>query len=338
MSGAALVRSAWTVSNELRPLGPDDAALAALPLSHMFGQSALLNACVAVGARIVLMHRFEAERAAQLVQSEKLTYLALVPTMLHDLLAAIERHRVDVTSVKYCAVGGAPISAALLDTASAVLGPAVLTGYGLTEAAGVAMTHRVGESVSPGSIGRLIPGLDCQIVDEHGRPVEAGETGELRLRGATLADGYFRAPEETARAFRDGWLRTGDLVARRPDGSFTLVGRRKELIIRGGFKVVPHEVEDVLLGFEGVEQACVVGLPEPRLGEVVGAAVVARDGATLDVEALRGFCRKRLAGFKCPVYVAVLGSLPRNHTGKVHRMAVRDQLIEARRSAGTVAS
>jgi long-chain acyl-CoA synthetase len=196
-----------------------------------------------------------------------------------------------------------------------------MEGYGLSEAAPVTHSNPREGVRRPGSVGLPLPDVDCRIVDlETGtREVAPGETGELCVRGPNLMDGYWQKPEETALVLRDGWLYTGDIVRMDEDGYFSVVDRKKEMIVVSGFKVYPREVDEILYGHPAVLEAAAVGVPHPSKGEVVKAFVVLTPGATATAQEILAHCRTQLAPFKVPVDVAFRDELPKTLIGKVLR-------------------
>jgi long-chain acyl-CoA synthetase len=291
-------------------VGPEDVVLGAAPLAHVFGMSAALNMTLAAGASVALMERFEPAPALELVERERVSVFLGVPTMCLGLLAA-PRAGGDMPRIRVAHCGGAPLPAATLAEFADRFECTVLEGYGLTETAGTVTTHRAGRPVKPGTVGEPIPGLELRLDGD----------GEVLVRGAGVMRGYWRNASETAAALSaDGWLATGDIGSVDEDGYLTLVDRKKDVILRGGYSVYPREVEEALHEHPAVAQAAVVGVPHPELGEEVAALVVAR--APVGADDLRGFARERLAGYKYPRLVVLVDELPVGPTGKVLRRAI----------------
>ncbi|MDF2666577.1 MAG: acyl-CoA synthetase (AMP-forming)/AMP-acid ligase [Microbacterium sp.] len=219
---------------------------------------------------------------------------------------------------------------ATVDRWEAATGGLLVEGYGMTESSPVALGNPIGPSRRPGTVGVPFPSTEIRVVDpaDPENDVALGETGELLLRGPQVFQGYWNRPADTAETLLDGgWLRTGDIASVSPDGFVTIVDRLKEIIITGGFNVSPSEVEDVLVGHPDIEAAAVVALPKPRGGEDVAAAIVVRDGVDLSADAVRDFCKTRLAAYKVPRRVIVVDDLPRSLIGKVLRREVRERLM-----------
>jgi malonyl-CoA/methylmalonyl-CoA synthetase len=294
-----------------------DRYLAVLPLFHVHGLANGLVTWLAAGLRMRLVERFEASRAAEWFTAFKPTLFYGVPTVYVRLLElpvevsqAIGRH------VRLFVSGSAPLQASTFEAFRSRFGHAILERYGMSETLMNTANPYAGER-RPGTVGLPLPGVETRIVDGNGADVAAGEAGELLLRGPNVFQGYWRQPEPTAAAFVDGWFRTGDLVERSPDGYYTLCGRRTDLIISGGFNVYPREIEELLVECCGVREAAVVGVADPRRGEVPVAYVVADQ--TIDDAAIEAVCRRSLASFKVPRGFIQVPALPRNAMGKVQK-------------------
>ena len=214
--------------------------------------------------------------------------------------------------------GSAPLPAAVFEAFQARFGHAILERYGMTETLMTLSNPYEGER-RPGTVGRPLPGVSIQVLDEAGRGVPAGETGELHVRSATVCAGYWRRPDANAAAFSGSYFRTGDLASVSGDGYVTLRGRRSDLIISGGFNIYPREIEEVLLEHPSVAEAAVVGVPDQVRGEVPVAYVVLRRAVAFDAEVLRAHCREKLASFKTPRAVMAVEHLPRTALGKIQK-------------------
>ncbi len=297
-------------------MGPEDVLLGTLPLFHSFGQTCTLNASLAVGARLALLTRFEAGAAVDLVDREGVTILMGVPTMLAGIAAVAADHG-PFPGLRIAASGGAPLPGEQAENFERVTGIPVLDTWGLSETSPAATLNRPGEARA-GSVGRPIEGVEVQAVDDDAEGLPAGETGQLAIRGHNVMKGYWRRPDATAEAITpEGWFLTGDLGRVDEDGYVYVVGRLKDMIIRGGLNIYPREVEEVLHRHPAVSEAAVVGVPDERLGEEVGAAVVLAPGASAEPEELREWLRQRVAPFKYPRQVWLLDELPKGPTGKI---------------------
>ena len=220
--------------------------------------------------------------------------------------------------------GAAALPADVLARTRDVLGLDVWEGYGLTEAAPTVTSTAMGERPVPGSVGRPLPGIELDLVDEEGRSVPTGELGEVTVRGPNVFAGYWRRPGDTAAVLRDGWLATGDVGYLDHHGDLHLVERKRDLVIVSGFNVFPSEVENALRTHPRVADAAVIGVPHPTTGEAVMAYVVAADGAELSPDEVLAHARTRLARYKLPESVTVVEALPLLPTGKVKRRVLRD--------------
>ena len=296
-------------------LSEQDVAMGCLPLFHAFGQSNGLNASIAVGACLTLVPRFEAAAALGLVERDRVTVFAGVPTMYVTMLNA-GAGVADTSSLRLCISGGASLPVEVLRGVEETFGAPILEGYGLSETSPTATFNRPGRSRA-GSIGVPIDGVELRLVGRDGREVDPGEVGEIAIRGHNVMKGYWNRPDATADAVIDGWFRSGDLATRDEDGFYFVVDRKKDLIIRGGFNIYPREIEEILYAHPAVLEAAVVGVPHPTLGEEVAAAVTLRPAHVVTAEELREYVKARVAAYKYPRHVRVVDSLPKGPTGKI---------------------
>ncbi|MFF1923138.1 FadD3 family acyl-CoA ligase [Streptomyces sp. NPDC058221] len=304
----------------------DDRYLIINPLFHCFGYKAGVLACLLRGAAMILHPVFDVQRVLHTVEAERITVLPGPPTIYTELLDAPGRDRFDLTSLRLAVTGSAVVPVALVRRMRAELFPEVLTAYGLTESCGTVSacsTADDDETVALTS-GRPIDGVEVRVGGPGGASLPTGQDGEILVRGYNVMLGYMDDPAANSEAVdADGWLATGDVGHLDAHGNLVITGRLKDMFVVGGFNVYPAEVEQVLAGHEAVAESVVVGIPDARLGEVGRAYVTPRPGADPDPEALIGHCRERLANFKVPRQVVVLGTLPRNATGKVDKSALR---------------
>ena len=311
----------------------DDVLLLTLPLFHTHGLVVGLTCALAAGAAVELRPRFDAAAVLAELEAGAATLFFGVPTMYLRLVAEIRARaaaggaaRADLSPVRLCCAGSAPLAPETFDAFRELAGHEVLERYGMTEA-GMLLSNLYAGARRAGSVGFPLPGVAVRVVDPAGRDVAPGEQGELLVAGSNVFSGYWNAPEKTAESFLPDaagrrWFRTGDLARQDPaTGAFSLLGRRHELIVSGGFNVYPREIEEVLAGHPGVREAAVVGRPHPEWGEVPVAFVApAGDGRDdLDEGALQAWCRERLAGFKVPQAFHRVEALPRNALGKVQK-------------------
>ncbi|CAB4877893.1 unannotated protein [freshwater metagenome] len=314
--------NAWNVMNSAlgSPRTSTDVELFTLP-AYGIG---LLHFAIPVllgGAMLVLDDEFDAARTWRLLAEERATRAFLAPTMMSSMLEVPGHEDLDLSALEviYTAY---EFSARLRERALGRFGDIFVSMYGLTEAQ--LTCAAVGDLTrKPGSVGTAMGAARMRVVAEDGTPLPAGEVGEIALHGPSVMSGYHRRPEDTAAALRDGWLHTGDLGFIDADGDLHYAGRSKEMIKTGGFSVDPREVEQVLLGIPGIEQAAVLGIADEHWGEMV-IAIVAPTGA-VDAAAITSACRERLAGFKVPKRIHELDVLPVNATGKVERGRLRER-------------
>ncbi|MFD8818360.1 long-chain fatty acid--CoA ligase [Streptomyces sp. NPDC059627] len=316
LTHANLARNCDMAAGELFRLTPDDVIFGGLPLFHAFGQTCTLNAAVASGACLTLLPRFDAEQALAILDAHRVTVFAGVPTVYSRLVRQPGRERHDVSRLRVCLAGGAELPVQVLYDFQAAFDCVVLEGYGLSETSPVVSVNTLRAGPRPGSVGTPIPGVRVRVV-EHGTEVPRGETGEIAVHGHNVMKRYWQRPEETAATIRDGWLYTGDLGRVDRDGYLWIVGRKKDVIIRGGYNVYPREVEDVLYEHPAVADAAVVGLPDPDLGEEIGAAVVLVPGARTTAGELRAYVKGQVAAYKYPRKVWIADALPKGPTGKI---------------------
>lgn len=301
---------------------------AVLPMFHAFGMTLYLTFGILKRARIVLFPSFDADMVLDAARRTPPTVYCAVPPIYEKTARRAMERGISLRSARFCISGAMNLTDDIVALWESVAGGLLVEGYGLTECAPVALGNPFHPSRRTGTIGIPFPSTRMRVVDpdDPSREVEPGQRGELLLAGPQVFQGYWNAPEETeAVLLPDGWLRTGDLVTVDPDGFTTIVDRVKELIITGGFNVSPTEVEAVLRSHEDIDDAAVVGLPLAGGGERVVAEVVARPGAAVDGEAVRAYCRERLAAYKVPREVVVVEEIPKSMLGKVLRKQVRDR-------------
>ena len=321
---------------EMLQLGDEgEVIFGGLPLFHSFGQTSCMNASVSGGGCLTLLQRFDAGKALEILERDRVTVFEGVPTMYSALLHHPERDRFDLSAVRICTSGGAALPVEVLRQFEEAFGCAVLEGYGLTETSPVASFNQLGRPRKPGSIGTPIADVEMKVVDEAGNEVPAGEVGEIVIRGYNVMKGYWNRPDATAEAIdSEGWFKTGDMARIDEDGYFFIVDRKKDLVIRGGYNVYPREVEDVLYEHPAVREAAVIGVPHDDLGEEVGAAVSLKPGAATTVDEIRDYVKERVAAYKYPRRVWIVDELPKGPTGKILKRAISipEALVNARRA------
>lgn len=307
-----------------------DTLIHALPIYHVHGLFVALHCVLLSGARAHFLPRFDADAVLDLLARS--TVLMGVPTFYTRLLAHPGLDHRGCRAMRLFISGSAPLRAEDFDAFRERTGYAILERYGMTEA-GMITSNPLDGTRRAGTVGRPLPGVETRVVDpDRGLPVDDGAVGVLHIRGPNVFAGYWRQPDKTRAEHDDaGFFITGDLVTRAADGTITIVGRAKDLVISGGLNVYPKEVEQALDALAGVGESAVVGLPHPDLGEAVVAAVVPAPGQGLDPDALRQALRANLAAFKVPKHIAVVDTLPRNAMGKVQKNRLREKLGEGLR-------
>ncbi|MBC7302154.1 MAG: long-chain fatty acid--CoA ligase [Nocardia sp.] len=318
-----MATNAATTVDTLVRTTPDDVVLGCLPLFHVFGLTCGLNAAVKSGALLTLIPRFDAETALRVLVRDKVTVLEGVPTMYSALLNSPDADSVDLSSLRCCIVGGAPMPVEVLKSFEEKFGCEVYEGYGLSETAPIACFNQPGTVRKAGTIGIPVRGCVLRLVDDHDNELfDPDEPGEIQIRGENVMKGYWGRPTATEEAIVDGWFRTGDIATRDRDGYYRIVDRKKDIIIRGGYNVYPREVEEVLYEHPAVAEAAVVGIADAYLGEEIGAAVALKRGAHADPAEIIDFVRQRLADYKYPRRIWFVPSLPKGPTGKILRRSV----------------
>jgi long-chain acyl-CoA synthetase len=325
--GAELTQSnlwtnARTSARTLMEITPDDVVMGCLPLFHVFGLTCGLNASVLSGACLTLLPRFDGAKALAMIGRDRVTVFEGVPTMYSGMLHTPDREQYDVSSLRSCVSGGSAMPVEVLRSFEEAFDCIILEGYGLSETSPVASFNHPHAERKPGSIGVPVAGMEMRLVDDEGGDVADDEVGEIAIRGEGLMKGYWGRPEATAESIPDGWFRTGDLARRDADGYYSIVDRKKELIIRGGYNVYPREVEEALYEHPAVAEVAVIGIRHPDLGEEVGAAVSLQPGQDVGVDELRDFVKQRVAAYKYPRHLWVLDELPKGPTGKILRRSV----------------
>jgi long-chain acyl-CoA synthetase len=320
--GAVLSHAALRAANEswagpVMRLTPHDVVLAVLPLAHSFGLNGALLAPLLTGAAVALVERFSPDETLRAIARHRVTVFPAVATMFQRMLDLPGLSAETCSTLRLAVSGAAPCPWELSEAWRQRTGVRIVRGFGMTELFRP-ISYTVDDPADlPDAVGRPVPGVEVRVVDEEGRALGAGEAGELWIRTPAAMEGYLRAEEETRAVLIDGWFRTGDLAQVSPEGFVSVVGRRKDLILRGGYSVVPGEVEAVLLAHPAVAEAAVVGTPHAELGEEVAAFVTLRPGTGAVADELVTFCRERLAAFKYPRRVSIVAELPKSATGKI---------------------
>jgi long-chain acyl-CoA synthetase len=302
-----------------------DIVITVLPLFHVFALSSILNLCVRFGCTMSLIPRFDPVAVLTAIQRDRATVFDGVPSMFISLLSQPDLDAYDLSSLRVAISGGASIPGPVLDEFERRFGVLILEGYGLTETASTTTFNCSVDDRRIYSVGKPIWGTQTQVWDDKNNPLPAGQdhVGEVVTRGLHVMKGYLHNPKATADVFTGDWFHTGDLGYFDDDGYLFIVGRIKELIIRGGYNVYPPEIEDVIHDHPAVAEAAVVGVADDRLGEEVKAVITLRPGATLTGPELIAYCKERMAAYKYPRIVEIRAELPKNAMGKI----LKDQLV-----------
>ncbi|MGW5861657.1 long-chain-fatty-acid--CoA ligase [Streptomyces sp. NPDC055239] len=323
-----LVMNASVCAQDLFALTPDDVVLGCLPLFHSFGQSCAMNAALRAGSALVLCARFTGPGALDLMAAEGVSVFMGVPTMYHALTETVEHGGRRPGGLRMAVSGGAALPTALLERFETAFGTVVLEGYGLTETSPAALFNQLATGRRPGTVGHPIWGVEAAVADPEADDrivfLAPGDVGEVVLRGHNIFAGYLDDPAATAAAVVDGWFRTGDLGVHDTDGYLSIVDRKKDLIIRGGFNVYPREVEETLARHPSVAQVSVLGLPDEARGEEICAAVVLRPGATDAPDDIVAWAREHLGRHKYPRVVRLLRELPLGPSGKILKRELKE--------------
>ena len=322
------------------PAPPDvqKAVLLPVPFFHVTGCHSIMIPALANGAKIVLMYKWNAEAALELIERERINGMSGVPSMTWQLLESPDFERRDVSSLEGLSYGGAAASPELTRKVATLFpGKFGGTGYGATETSSVSTSNGAEDYLAhPDSVGPAVPGCDLRVIDETGNILPTGAIGELEIYGGNVVKGYWNNPQATAAAFRDGWYRTGDIVRMDAEGFVYLLDRAKDMLIRGGENVYCVEIEDALLAHPDIFEAAIIGIPDRVLGELVGAVVRARTGSRLSKEQVIAHLSPRLAAFKLPVHVDIrTEELPRTASGKIVKRQLREELAAKASAPGS---
>ncbi len=300
--------------------------LGALPFFHVFGMSVSMNLAIRLAWANVLVPKPQAEPLLEAISKFKVTFAPLVPTMYISILDHPDLEHTDLTSIKGCFSGSAPLPVEVINKFEKKTGSIIVEGFGLTESSPVTHVNPFRGRRKVGSIGVPLPVTECRIVDleDPAKEMPAGEPGELLIRGPQIMKGYLNKPEETAKTLtKDGFLCTGDVAKMDEDGYFYIVDRIKDMIISGGYNVYPRDIDEVLYEHPKIVEACAVGIPHPKRGESIKAFVVLKQDQTLTEKEVIDYCAERLARYKLPVAVEFREELPKSNVGKILRKDLR---------------
>lgn len=296
-----------------------DRFLAVLPLCHIYGLAIVMLGIIARGGILVVSDKFEAAATLKLIAQEAVTFVPAVPAMYQFMLMELDKQPYDLSAVRLCLSGAAPLPPELIERIETAFQAPLVEGYALTEVSCVGSINPLHGPRKPGSVGPAFPGVQIAVFDDSRKvlPGGADNVGEVAIKGPNVMQGYYRQPQASAESFQDGWFFTGDLGYCDTDGYLTIVGRKKEMILRGGQNIYPREVEEIILRLAAVLEVAVVGVPDPYMGERVKAVVVVKPGQAINEEQVKAHCGEFLAEYKVPRLVEFIEALPRNSTGKV---------------------
>ena len=308
-------------------LQPEDVSLCIMPLFHVNAQIASMMATMQAGATVVLEEMFKPRTFIKTLKKYRCTTFSAVPTIYNYLNEMKEAEGEDLSFLKACICGAAPMPVEVFQKFEEKFSAKIIEGYGLSEGTCVSSLNPLQGTRKIGSIGIPIAGQEMAIWDEDGKAVPAGEIGEIAIHGPNVMQGYYNNPEATAAAVRDGWLRTGDQGYCDQDGYYFIVGRKKEMIIRGGENIYPKEIEEVLYENEGVQDCAVVGIPDKKYGEEVAAFVVLKAVSSTTEKDIKNYLRQKIADFKRPRVLEIVTDLPRTATGKIQKVKIVEEYI-----------
>ncbi|MBI5116923.1 AMP-binding protein [Candidatus Poribacteria bacterium] len=304
-------------------ISPEDSFCHALPLFHVHGLCFGLHTSLLAGATTVMLDSFDPKVVLDILSREETTMFMAVPTMYSKLVESHPKAKVDYSHLRLLTSGSAPLLTKDFERIKMTFGREPVEREGMTETL-MNFSNPLRGNRKPGSIGLPLPYLQVRIVNpDTFEDVQPGQVGEIWLKGPGITPGYWQNPEETERAFKDGWFKTGDLGRKDEDGYYSLTDRIKNIIITGGENVSPKEVEMIINEHSDVVESSVVGIPDDTWGEVVVAAVVVKHGVHLAPEALKSMCKERLLNWKCPQRILIVSELPKNRMGKVLRDEVK---------------
>jgi acyl-CoA synthetase (AMP-forming)/AMP-acid ligase II len=322
----ANIEAMTEMSRDATQITADDHCLLVLPLFHVNGIVVSILMPLAAGSQVTIRARFDVETFFTDVERLRPTYFSAVPTIYAMLHALPEQVRPDTSSLRFGVCGAAPAPTGLLAGFESRYGFPVVEGYGLSEGTCASTINPFNGVRKAGTVGLPFPGQRIAIADANGRHLPAGETGEVLVQGPNVMRGYLGKAEETAKTIVDGWLHTGDLGRFDADGYLSIVGRLKEMIIRGGENIYPKEIEDALNAYPAVLESAVIGAPHETLGEIVIAYVACRNGQHAGLQELDAHCAERLTRYKRPAAIHVVDSLPKNAMGKIDKPKLRTWL------------
>lgn len=307
--------------------------LTATPLYHVYAMTSAMNLGIHLGATILLFAKFEIQHVLNKVREYRPTFFPGVPKMYNAFVNYPDIEKYSLNCLNHCSSGSAPLPIEVIKRFEELTGAVIGEGFGLSEAS--PSTHRNPPFAKRkvGSIGIPLPDTDCMIIDEYDTEMGPNCVGELLIKGPQIMKGYWNSEEETRKTLQNGWLYTGDLAMMDDEGYFYIVGRKKEMIIVGGFNIYPQEVESVLYEHPDIQEAAVASIPSGEFDETIKAFIVPKEGITIDIDEIKGYCYSKLTPYKVPKEFEVLAVLPRNTVGKLlKRLLIKEEL--EKREAG----
>jgi long-chain acyl-CoA synthetase len=309
-----------------------EVVLGALPFFHVFGLTTIMNFSIYKGWTDILVAKPQADQLLETIHHYKPTFTPLVPTMFINMLNDPHIKKTDMTSIKACFSGSAPLAVDVIHEFEKLTGAVIIEGFGMTESSPVTHMNPYSGIRKVGSVGIPVPETECRIVDlETGeKDVPVGQPGELIVKGPQVMKGYKNRPDETEKTIRDAWLYTGDIATMDEDGYFYIVDRKKDMIISGGFNVYPRDIDEVIYQHPKVLEGCSIGIPHPTRGEAAKVFIVLKENETATENEIIEFCKPRLAKYKWPVEIEFRKELPKTNVGKILRKDLRKEEISRR--------
>jgi long-chain acyl-CoA synthetase len=302
--------------------------LTVIPLFHVFGMTSCMNLSVFTASESIMLPRFELEEVLNTIKQEQPSIFPGVPTMYVAITNHPNAEKFGIDSIKTCNSGSAPMPVELMKEFEGKTGSKILEGYGLSEASPTTHCNPHFADRKPGSVGIGVPSTDYKVVDlaDGENEVPVGELGEIIIKGPQVMKGYWNMPEETAQTLRNGWLYTGDIGRVDEDGYLYIVDRKKDMIIASGYNIYPRDVEEVLYEHPAVQEAVVIGVPDPYRGETVKAVIVKKAGKATTEEEMVHYCKENMAAYRVPSIIEFREELPKTAVGKILRRALRDEV------------
>lgn len=304
----------------------EEVIIAALPFFHVYGMTTVMNLAIRVGFKMIIIPKFDPKAILKAIEKQKATLYPGAPTMYIGLLNHPDIKKHDLSSIKACLSGSAPLPLEVQTKFEEATNGHLVEGYGLTETSPVAIANLIWGKRKQGSIGLPWPDTDVSILSaETGEEAQPNEVGEIIIKGPQVMKGYWNRPESTQASFNGDWFLSGDMGYMDDEGFFFIVDRKKDMIIAGGFNIYPREIEEVFYEHEDVQEVCAIGVPDPYRGETVKVFIVPKEGKTISEEDLDQFARKQLAAFKVPKFYEFRDDLPKTMVGKILRRVLVDE-------------